>query len=257
MKRLIIAAILLVPILSVISLGCNTNSRLRTIQYENTSFANVQVDGAFKLEVTRSDSFSIQVTAQENILEHIKVEQSENTLKISVDSGGIFWAWGMRVQPLVKITMPVLSVLDSSGACNSIVRGFSSDENFKLVLSGASIADIDLETYDASFSLTGASQVTGNLKGHNNRLNLSGASTARLGGSGNNLNIQASGASIADLATLFAGDVRIDLSGASRARVVPNGQLNAFLSGSSRLEYGGNANLGTVQVSGGSTISHL
>jgi hypothetical protein len=251
MKRLITAAILLAFIVSTISMGCDSNLLLRATPFEYTNFTNVQVGGPFKLEVTRSDSYSIQV------LERIKVEQSGNTLKINADWGGILWAWGMHVQPVIKISMPVLSILDLSGACNSSVRSFRSNENFKLVLSGASTADIDLEGYDASFSLTGASRVTGNIKGRNTRLNLSGASTARLSGNGYDLNVQASGASTADLAALSVNDVRIDLSGASNAKVLPSGHLDAFLSGASILEYGGSANLGIVQVSGGSTINHL
>jgi len=257
MKRLITAAILLAFIVSTISMGCDSNLRLRATQFEYTNFTNVQVGGPFELEVTRSDSYSIQVTARENVLERIKVEQSGNTLKINADWGGILWAWGMHIQPVIKISMPVLSILDLSGACNSGVSSFHSNEDFKLVLSGASTADIDLEAYDTSFSLTGASQVTGNIKGRNTRLNLSGASTARLSGNVYDLNVQASGASTADLAALSVNDVRIDLSGASNAKVLPSGNLDAFLSGASILEYGGSANLGTVQVSSGSTINHL
>lgn len=255
MKKFIIIAALLVFILPVISLGCSANASSQITQsYENTNFTNVQVGGAFEVEVTSSASYSVAVTAPESFMKRVKVEQSGSTLKIDADWTSIFWNWGFT-RPQVKITMPQLEVLDLSGAVKATANGFNSNQDFKLILSGASTADINVEAYDTSFNLTGASKVTGALKAHDAIVNLSGASTARLNGNGNNLNIQASGASTADLATLTANDARVDLSGASNAHVLPNGKLDVFLSGASRLEYGGNAKLGTVEVSGGSTLS--
>jgi hypothetical protein len=258
MKRFLVPAIFLFLILPVISLGCSANPEPQeTIPFGYTDFTNVQVGGAFEVEVAPSNLYSVVVTAPENFLKRVKIEQSGNTLKINADWGGLFWSWGTHSQPQVKIAMPVLAVLDLSGACKASIIGFNSDQDFKLVLSGASTADLDLEAFDSSLSVTGASRVTGNLKGHDARLNISGASRAQLSGSGNNLNVQASGASTADLAALTSNDVRVDLSGASKARVLPNGKLDVFLSGASRLDYGGGAKLGTVEISGGSTINRL
>jgi hypothetical protein len=258
MKRLLIIAVLLVLALPLISFGCSGNPGPETShQYEYTNFTNVQVGGAFEVEVIPSNTSSVEVTAPDNVFRYVKVEQSGSTLKIDADWGRIFWGWRIHSRPLVKIAMPEISVLDLSGACEASVKNFNSNGDFKLVLSGASTAEIDVEVYNTSVTLTGASKATGNFKGHDARLNLSGASTAQLGGRGNNLNIQASGASTADLSTLTANDVRVDLSGASKAKVLPNGELNVFLSGASRLEYGGNPKLGTVEVSGGSTLSRL
>jgi hypothetical protein len=87
-------------------------------------------------------------------------------------------------------------------------------------------------------------------------LNLSGASTVQLEGTGNNINLQASGASKAYLGSFSANDMRIDLSGASRAEVLTNGKLDVFLSGVSTLDYGGNPEMGTIDISGDSTLSH-
>ena len=258
MKKSLIMAILLVVILPVISLGCSANQGPKTtIKYEFSSFTNVQLIGPFEVEVTPTPVYSVMVTAPESEFKRIKVEQSGSTLKIEVDWGGIFWNWGTYPRPQVKISLPVLTILDISGACKASIIGFSSDKDFKLVASGASTADVDLEVYDTSMSVTGASRITGNLKAHDARLNISGASTANLSGSGNRLNLQASGASRADLSLLTAVDVRVDLSGASKAHVLPSVNLDVFLSGASRLDYGGTAALGTVDVSGGSKINHV
>ncbi len=256
MKRLLIVTIVLVFALSLISLACSANLGPETSKtYEFTNFTNVQVGDAFEVEVNPSTSYSVVVTASEDVLERVKIEQSGSTLKITADWGVRFWGLGVHSRPQVKITMPELAILDLSGACKATTRGFTSDNDFKLVLSGASTADIDLKTYDASLSLTGASRVTGNLTVHDIRLNISGASNASLIGSSNDLNVQASGASTADLSALVANDVRVDLSGVSNAQVVPSGSLNVFLSGASRLDYAGNAKLGRVEISGGSTIN--
>jgi len=253
MKKFIVIAAILVFVIPLISMGCGVNAGPDITQsYDNTNFTNVQVGSAFEVELTPSATYSIGVTAPKNFMKHVKVEQSGSTLRINADWN--FWNWGFN-RPQVKIAMPQLETLDLSGAVKATATGFSSNQDFKMILSGASTAEINVEANDASFDISGASKVTGDLKVHDVRVDLSGASTARLDGSGNNLNIQASGASNADLAALTANDARVDLSGASRAHMLPNGKLDVFLTGASRLEYGGNAKLGTVEVSGGSTLS--
>jgi hypothetical protein len=83
---------------------------------------------------------------------------------------------------------------------------------------------------------------------------LSGASRISLEGSGADLDVNASGASVVELGNFLCNDADIDLSGASRATVNASDTLSVTLSGASTLYYYGTPTLGSLTVSGGSTI---
>jgi hypothetical protein len=257
MKKVLVTSVFIAITLPVLSVGCSVYpGELKTNKYEYSNFINIQVENAFDVEIAPSNIYSVEITAGENILKRVEVEQTGRTLIIGVEPISFFWNWG-NSRPYAKITMPEIAILDVSGAIKVTARGFSSTKDFKLTLSGASSSNIDIEAYDALIDLTGASKVSGNFTGHDVRLDITGASTAQLDGIGNNINLQASGASTVDLNSLASNDVRVDLSGASRAEVLNNGKLDIFLSGASKLQYSGNPEMGTVEVSGGSILSHL
>jgi hypothetical protein len=87
------------------------------------------------------------------------------------------------------------------------------------------------------------------------RFTLSAASTTTLGGKANNLLIDASAASHLELYDFTVHNARVNLSGASQAKINLDGRLDADLSGASTLLYRGEPTLGDISVTGGSTIS--
>lgn len=87
------------------------------------------------------------------------------------------------------------------------------------------------------------------------RFSLSGASSLELEGSANDIDIEVSGASRVKLSNFSVVDVNIDLSGGSDATVNASGRLDGDLNGGSKLNYIGNPTLGSINASGGSTIS--
>jgi hypothetical protein len=85
---------------------------------------------------------------------------------------------------------------------------------------------------------------------------VSGASGVELGGSADNIAIEASGASNVNLADFPINNADVDLSGASEATVNVRGRLDSVLRAASRLYFHGNPTIGTMEVSGASTIKH-
>lgn len=150
--------------------------------------------------------------------------------------------------------MPELDNLNLSGTTSGTVAGFTSNSNFQLELFGASSAEINIGAYDTSVDLTGASHVSGVFNVHDLTLSVSGASNAELSGIGNNLNLQVYGASEADLGNLQVVDANVQLSGASHGIVDAAGKLNITASGASNLSYVGNPSIGTIDVTGASSI---
>jgi hypothetical protein len=150
--------------------------------------------------------------------------------------------------------MPELSVLKLSGASTGSARGFNSAHDTNVSLSGASTLDIDLEAASSSVEVTGASRLTGKLKATSIGLQINGASNATLSGSARSIDLDESGASRAELAGIDASDVRVVLSGASRATVSPKDSISVNLSGASSLTYSGSPALQSMEISGASTI---
>ena len=226
MKRAIIT---LIAILSVLGLlvGCGP---MRTQTYDYTDFACVDVGHAFSVKITRSDSYSISITAPENVFNVIQVSKVGETLKIGLTSPVPIR--GAKAE----ITMPDLHALNFSGATKGTITGFSSSNDFDLKLSGASSLEGDIQAGDAMVMLSGASK-------------------AKLDGSANDIDINASGASGIDLSRFPVNNAQVLLSGASNGTVNLNGRLDADLSGASKLSYIGEPTMGDINTSGGSTLS--
>lgn len=261
MKRLgIIIALVSILISGNLLLGCTSIREITdsgpviSRDFDLADFTHVQVSNAFEIELIPSETYSVSITASENIFPHINVSKSGNTLTLGVKDVNINIG-GLTLK--AKVTMPELWKLELSGASRGEAQGFKSSHDFDLLLSGASTFDMDMETDSVDFKISGASEVTGHLEASDTRVELSGASILDIEGSAENTILQASGASEADLYNFTVNDADIELSGASDATIYINGRLDINLSGGSSLEFGGNPTLGDFNISGGSTLNNI
>ncbi len=257
MKRVIVA-VLMVAILTLgLLVGCGGtvtgSGNPDTQEFNFSDFTRVDVQHAFELEVTQSDSYSVIITADDNLFDYIQVSKSGETLKIKLE-------WGYNYPSytaIAKITMPNLRGLSLSGASQAIVEDFSSSQSFSADLSGASTLDMsNMSAGDIKLNLSGASRVKGNFTASGGAdFDLSGASTVELDGSANDMLVEASGASRLKLGDFQVNNADVNLSGASTGTVNLDGRLDANLSGASKLTYIGEPTMGTINTSGGSTLS--
>jgi hypothetical protein len=254
MKKIIIILIAMMLALPLLATGCYKPGPTETRQFTNSGFTNLQVGSAFQVTVTPSSTYGVSITAARDQFDHMTVRTSGGTLEVSMEFG--FWNFwhSFSNRPKLEVSMPELDMLDVSGATTASALGFSSNKDFKMQLSGASTASIDIQAHDASITVSGASHMTGNIDVHDLRLNVSGASNVNLNGKGNSLNLDASGASTATLNNLPVGDARAEISGASRGIVNASGKLDIYVSGASTLDYYGNPSMGTVDVTGASNV---
>jgi hypothetical protein len=227
---------------------------MKTEEMDFRDFTYVDAGHACEVEVIRSDSYTVSITAGDNIIKSVKVVKEDETLRIGRTLSslrglipGTFHA---------RITMPVLNGLNLSGASKGTVSGFSSKNNFSTNLRGASSLHImSMSANDMKLKLAGASKVTGQVKAADAEFNLSGASRAELEGSASNIVIDAAGASHVDLASFHVDGANVKLSGASHSTVNIDGELDANLSGASRLYWLGKPLMGDMKTAGASTIS--
>jgi len=221
-------------------------------------FTSVDIGDTFEVEITPSDSFSVTINADRNSYDYVTVSRQGETLKIYLNLRNIFADFTLKSRTLkAKITMPVLYGLRLSGASRGTVSGFKSSSNFDLEVSGASSLDMsNMEVGDAELEISGASRVTGGIKANDVRFQVSGASRVELEGTANSTVLNASGASTVDLTYFPLKDADVTLSSASEATVDVKETLDMVVSGASRLYFLGNPTIGTMDISGASTVKH-
>ncbi len=258
MAKTIVAVLMVVLLTSGLLMGCvgravKGSGNLDTEEFNFSDFTRVEVSHAFEVELVQSGSYSVSITADDNLFDdYIRVSKDGETLKISLKPAFSYTFATLRA----RITMPDLYELDLSGATHGTVQGFSSSHDFILDLSGASSLDMsDMSAGDIEFDISGASRVTGDITADDAEFEVSGASTVQLQGSASDIDIDASGASRVELAGFVVNNADVNLSGASRGTVNLDGRLDVDLSGASKLGYIGEPTMGEFKVSGGSTLS--
>jgi len=204
---------------------------MATWEYEFNDFTHINASSAFTVNVSQSGSYSVSITANENLLDYLNVYQRGKTIYLGMKS-----AEYNNVMYEATIAMPVLLDFTLSGASKGNISGFSSANPLKLKLSGASRVSGDMGTGDCNFSLSSASKV-------------------ELTGSGNDADINASGASELDLADFLINNTKVTLRGNSEATLNLDGRLDANLEGYSHLKYIGEPTLGSIRTGGSSTVS--
>jgi len=248
-------------IITLLLAGCGDGigtGKVITEKKDFTNFTSVEIGSAFEVTITRADTYSVTISADETLIEYIEVNQTGSKLKIYLNPRHIFtdFTLGKRVLK-AEITMPSLNGLSISGASRGTVTGFSSTSNLDLQISGATTCTlVGMQAGVVDGEVSGASRITGNLTASVMMMVVSGASSLELSGSANSLDIEVSGASRADMTNFPVKDADVEVSGASEATVYVHETMDIEVSGASRLYFIGNPTLGITNVSGASTIKH-
>jgi len=235
-KKVIVAVLVVVLLISGLMAGCRGvtvtgSGNLKTETFNLSDFTKVEAHSGFQLELAKSSTFSVEITADDNVFEDIDVNKSGDTLRIIPKANRIYHSVTFRA----KITMPDLYKIDLSGGSRANITGFGSSHDLSVELSGGSGVAGDITAGDADFDLSGGSQVN-------------------LEGTANDLVVNGSGGSQLDLEAFPVNNADVELSGGGSATVNINGALNVNLSGGSRVTYIGEPTMGDIDLSGDSTL---
>lgn len=198
--------------------------------YDFNDFKVVSVGWGMHLDIKQSDTYSIQIEADEKDFEYLRVEKKGDGLKVYIDRDN----YRKRGDIYVTIQMPKLTGLNLSGGSKGNIQ-MNVQDNFGMNLSGGSILKGSLSCGDLG-------------------MNLSGGSKIDLNGSGREISLNASGGSTLDMKQFAITDLNANLSGGSMISVKMDGEINVKASGGSKITYYGNAKIGSRQFSGGSQI---
>jgi len=213
---------------SIISFSVLSQSKT---EFDLKDFKSIDVGGAFYIEISQGDQYSVTLECEEDLLDKIDIHLSGEKLKISIKGRS-----SSKEQPKVSITMPNLVKLEVSGA--SIVK-----------LTGLNVESMDVE-------ISGASELQGDLNINEINIDASGASTIGLSGKANKLNLYLSGASSFNgKGFLITDEFLADFSGASSAYCQVDGDMFLKMTGASSLSYHGEGSILKQETSGASSIS--
>jgi hypothetical protein len=154
-----------------------------------TGFKSVEVGGIFHVEITARKDFSVQVEADDNLLQYIKTEVNNGVLEIRNQK-----KINTRGRIMVRITAPDIERVDAFGVAKVSISDLK-NSSLTLDTSGASKITVAGETRDLAVDVSGASKIDGgSLAAVNAVIGASGASNVSVNLSGE-LQADASGAS--------------------------------------------------------------
>jgi Putative auto-transporter adhesin, head GIN domain len=194
-----------------------------------TEFDRLDMGEAFIVTVQQSPVYSIRVTGDRRNLDDLAVVKIGSTLNARYTDNREH-----EHTTYITITMPSIAGANFSGASNVTISGFKDMANMELILSGASMAQLNIESKQSVINLSGAS-----------RLTMSGKSDVMI--------VKASGASELYAYALTADKADVDASGASKINVYAVQSLKANASGAGIIYYKGNPTVDVV-VSGAGVV---
>lgn len=155
--------------------GIEGSGNLETREIDLAEFDEIELGGAFDLQVRFGDRQQVKVTIDDNLWDNLIAEVHGGQLELDWDKG---------CQPdndcKVEIVVPRLEEVSIHGACNAEIEGFKGDR-FRYNLSGAGDLTMDGEVKDLEIKVSGAGNAdTRDLKAQNVEVTVSGAGNAEV-----------------------------------------------------------------------------
>jgi len=215
------SSLILISCIALIFSSCSNNDCIST-QGEVTSeqrtvddFTKIELEGAFKVNISQ-DSFSMmKITAHENVIQQVKSRVSGKTLKIELDKR-------LCDSGIVEIALSSKQweSIEASGASEITGTNLINADNLDIDLSGASKINLNLIVSRLKTETSGSSEIvlTGQCRQH--IMNLSGSNKTEAFG-------------------FVVSDYRIETSGSSKLNINVLNNLEVKSSGMSDVQYKG------------------
>jgi hypothetical protein len=206
-----------------------------TRTFNLSDFDRLDLGSAFTIHVTKGSGYKVTASGRSADLQDLEGKVVSNKLQIRYKEN---LGWNRNRQRVtINVTLPDLKSVSFSGASRSDVTGFRNLKELGVDISGASTSTIEVDAERVNVDLSGASNVT-------------------LTGQSKRLEGEVSGATTLKAYDLKVASAKVDLSGASSARLNVTDRLDAEASGASSLTYKGSASIRS-NTSGASSIKSV
>ncbi len=214
------------------SQGTKGNGKPQEISRSVSEFDKVEVGSAFQVEATEGPLGPVKISADSNLLNQIKTEVKNRTLKIWIQG-----SMSTSSPQKISLSTPKINSLVASGATQTNLK-LATVHAFNLEASGASKVMVKGAVNSLNCELSGSSQATFGSSAMS-RLDalLSGASLLKIEGSVGKMKAELSGSSVIE-GGLTGKQADVSLSGASIAKFGSFTKVSKDLSGSSNVSFG-------------------
>jgi hypothetical protein len=179
-------------------------------------FKAISISGGFKVILKQDSSFSVRITADDNLLKYIRTETDGNRLKVFTRKNMCNTG-----EMTVNIGVRDLEELKASGAVEVESAG-------------------KLTVHDLHFRLSGATKINMELNAANVTTSGSGVTELNLRGQASSHNIDLSGSGKVHAFDFVVNTCNIETSGVGHSEVNVLNTLNVRSSGASEVKYRGN-----------------
>jgi eukaryotic-like serine/threonine-protein kinase len=115
-------------------------------------FEHLDVTHPFLVDVTRADQFGVSVTADDNVLEHVKAVKEGSSLKVALEEGKRYRVKAGSLK--LTVAMPALAGLGLSHGARATIGGFRSDRVFQARLSHGATLQGEIEGGNMTLAAT-------------------------------------------------------------------------------------------------------
>jgi len=238
MTRFFVSIIAIVSILTLFS-SCKkmVGSGPTVSETRNHSgFSGVDLSINATVNITQDNTYSVEVIAQQNILDILRTHVDGSTLCIGYEKPNLFVKATKDI--IINIHMPAVNSLDVSGSGE--VNGINAFTASSCSMNVSGSGDISLNSLEAQ-SIDSKISGSGNVTIH--------------AGSSNTLDSKISGSGDMDLINVVAKDVETTTSGSGKTKVHATQNLDVQISGSGNVYYRGTPSVNT-SISGSGKLIH-
>jgi len=228
--------VLAVLMIGLLSSACSLQwPRLETIQGSGnvtsesrnvSDFNEVELQGIGNLTIQQTDSESLTIEAEDNIIPYLTTEVQNNRLTLSVENGV-----NLRTTKPINYKLTVKDLSD-------------------LKLSGSGTIDVEnIKTNNLKIDTSGSGDVSANIDTNNLEVVLSGSGDAKMEGKTDSQAVNISGSGSYQAEKLQSKEAKVDINGSGSATLDVSDALDARISGSGSVEYTGDPTV-SKQISG-------
>ncbi len=190
---------------------------VETRSFDLSGFQSIRVYGRAEVKLAQGDSYSVSVSANEEVFQYLDYEVVDGVLNIQNKDRVQFRS---ETHYVVYVQAPVLTQVKVNGAGDLNLMGYHSDTPFDIQVNGA--GDIDLTAVQVpslQIEVNGAGDIEAeSLDVEELSVEVNGAGDAKLSGRATNAKFKIAGAGDIDARGLQTEHVDVNKAGAGRVR---------------------------------------
>ncbi len=199
------------------------------------SFNAVQLSGSMDVLLKKSDKHTVEVEADDNIIELVETYVDNGKLRIKYKDH--FSIWNDR-NVTVRVGLPELveAVVNGSGD----IKGedvFSSDGEIRVQITGSGDIELEVDAPEVKAGVTGSGDI-------------------KLSGTTRNVNCNTTGSGTIKATNLKAENAKVTTSGSGNINVYASLKLEAGITGSGNIGYKGGATV-TSKITGSGSVKAI